>query len=70
MTSSAQEPGATDLATLEVRFRSVEEKVQRVIRLSTLRQFAQARDALEAAKAAEDAVTVGQVLSWAERVLQ
>ena len=67
---SAQEPGATDLPTLETRFRSVEEKVQGVTRLSTLRQFLQARDALEAAKAAEDAVTAGQVLSWAESVLQ
>jgi hypothetical protein len=66
---SAFEPGNIELTALEERFHRVEEKVQGVVRLSTLRQLVQARDALDAARAAEDAVKAGCILTWAESVL-
>jgi Spy/CpxP family protein refolding chaperone len=66
---SQQAPGDTDLAVLEGRFRAVESAAQKVTFLPKLRQLLQARDALEAAKAAEDAAGVGRVLTWAENLL-
>lgn len=66
---SEQPPGNTDLSTLESRFKAVEEAAQDVIFLPQIRQFLQARDALEAAKLAEDAEGVGRVLTWAENLL-
>lgn len=66
---SQQDPGATGLASLESRFRTVESAVQKVTYLPKLRQLLQARDALEVAKAAEDAESVGRVLTWAENLL-
>lgn len=64
-----QSPGNTDLTVLEGRFRAVESAAQKVTFLPKLRQLLQARDALEAAKAAEDAAAVGRVLTWAENLL-
>ena len=66
---SQQSPGNTDLTVLEARFRAVEAAAQDVIFLPHLRQLLQGRDALEAAKAAEDAEGVGRVLTWAENLL-
>lgn len=66
---SQQEPGATDLPTLESRYQAVENAAQRVIHFPTIRKLLQARDALEAAKSAEDAEAVGRVLTWAEQLL-
>ena len=66
---ASYEPGNVELTALEERYRKVEEKVQGVIRLSTLRQLLQAKDALDTAKAAQDAVAAGSVLTWAESVL-
>lgn len=66
---SQQSPGDTDLPVLESRFHNVETAVQDVIYLPHLRQLLQARDALEAAKSAEDAEGVGRVLTWAENLL-
>jgi hypothetical protein len=63
-------PGDIDLGALERRFQAVEAKVQTVESLATLRQFKQAHDALEAAKQAEDAISAGQILTWAESVLK
>jgi Spy/CpxP family protein refolding chaperone len=66
---SQQSPGNTDLTVLEARFRAVEAAAQGVIFLPHLRQLLQGRDALEAAKSAEDAEGVGRVLTWAENLL-
>jgi Spy/CpxP family protein refolding chaperone len=66
---SQQSPGNTDLTVLEARFRAVETAVKNVVFLPHLRQLLQARDALEAAKASQDAEGVGRVLTWAENLL-
>lgn len=66
---STFDPGDTDLAALEQRFSAVERKVQTLVRLSTLRQMMKAHQALENAKAAEDPVAAGRVLTWAESFL-
>jgi len=55
-----------ELTVLEQRFHTVEEKIKTLVRLSTLRQMVQAHGALENAKAAQDATTVGRILTWAE----
>lgn len=67
---SQQAPGNTDLSVLESRYRAVESAAQDVVFLPKLRLLLQARDALEAAKSAEDAEAVGRVLTWAEGVLE
>jgi len=67
---SAQDPGATDLETLKVRLQSVESEAVTIIRLPVLRQLVKAKNALEAAKAAEDAIQVGRILTFAEGVLR
>lgn len=66
---SQQSPGNTDLSVLESRFRKVESEAQGVLYLPHLRQLLQARDALEAAKSAEDPEAAGRVLTWAENLL-
>lgn len=66
---SQQSPGDTDLTVLESRFRKVETGAQGVMYLPHLRQLLQARDALEAAKSAEDPEAAGRVLTWAENLL-
>ena len=66
---SQQSPGDTELTVLQGRFRAVESAAQKVTFLPKLRQLLQARDALEAAKAAENAEEVGRVLTWAENLL-
>jgi Spy/CpxP family protein refolding chaperone len=66
---SQQSPGDTDLTVLESRFKKVETAVQGVMYLPHLRQLLQAREALESAKASEDAEGVGRVLTWAENLL-
>jgi Spy/CpxP family protein refolding chaperone len=67
---SQQSPGDTDLTVLESRFKKVETAVQGVMYLPHLRELLQAREALESAKAAEDAEGVGRVLTWAENLLE
>lgn len=66
---SQQSPGDTELSILESRYRAVENAAQRVIHLPTIRNLLQARDAIEAAKASENAEALGRVLTWAEEVL-
>jgi hypothetical protein len=66
---SQQSPGDTELTVLQGRFRAVESAAQKVTFLPKLRQLLQARDALEAAKAAKNAEEVGRVLTWAENLL-
>jgi hypothetical protein len=65
----AHDPGATDLETLRQRHDAVQRRIEGVIRLPLLKQLVQAKDELEAAKAAEDAAAVGRILTWAESVL-
>lgn len=61
--------GDCDPNLLRERYEAVEERVQQVVRLTTLEQLVQARDELEAAKEAQDAVMVGRILTWAESAL-
>jgi len=63
------EAGDTDLDALRRRYEAVERRVERVYQITQLRQLVQARDGLEAAKAAEDAVAAGRILTWAEGIL-
>lgn len=64
------DPGNIDLPVLEQRYHAVEEKLQGVLRLSTLRQMILAHESLEQAKATQDATAVGRILTWAEGVLK
>lgn len=66
---SAYDPGTTDVESLRERYQEVETAAQSVLSLPLLRQLIQARQSLEEAKAAEDAETVGRILTWAEKVL-
>lgn len=66
---SRPSPGDTELTVLESRYRAVEAAAQQVIHLPTIRKLLQARDAIETAKATEDATAVGRVLTWAEETL-
>lgn len=63
-------PGDTDLDTLRQRYDSVSENARQVTRLPTLQLLLKGRDELEKAKAAEDAIKVGRLLTWAEGVLK
>ncbi|TDU68151.1 LTXXQ motif family protein [Prosthecobacter fusiformis] len=63
-------PGDTDIETLRQRYQAVEAAAQSVISIHLLRQLIQARKALEQAKADEDVIAVGRILSWAEKVLK
>jgi len=67
---STFDPGSTDLETLKERYLAVETAVQSVISIQKVRQLIQAKQAMEEAKAAEDAVAVGRILTWAESVLK
>jgi len=60
------DPGNTELTVLEQRFHTTEEKIKTLIRLPKLRQMLQAHQALEDAKASQDATAVGRILTWAE----
>ncbi|HQW28388.1 MAG TPA: periplasmic heavy metal sensor [Verrucomicrobiales bacterium] len=66
---STSAPGETDLEVLKQRFEQVETKAKSVVFLPTLRQLIKGRDALELAKANEDAEQVGRILTWAENLL-
>jgi len=63
------EPGNTDLDVLKQRYESVSENAKDVVRLPVLKALLKGRDALEKAKAAEDADAVARILTWAEGVL-
>lgn len=64
------EPGDTSLDALRERFSSVESGAQQILSIPLFRHFMKARDAFESAKASEDAVAVGRVLTWAEQQLK
>jgi len=66
---STYDPGNTDLDTLKERFESVKAGAQNIISIPLIKQFLQAKEAFESAKAAEDATAVGRVLTWAEHKL-
>lgn len=67
---SSFDPGDTNLDTLKQRYQGVEVAAQSVISIQRVRQLIQAKQALEEAKATEDAVAVGRILTWAEGVLK
>jgi hypothetical protein len=54
---------------LKERFEAVKVGAQDIISIPLLNQFLTAKAAFESAKASEDAVAVGRVLSWAEQQL-
>lgn len=64
------DPGDTDIEALKQRYMQVEKSAQKVISISLVRRLILAKQALEEAKAAEDAETVGRILTWAEGVLK
>ncbi len=63
------ETGNTNLDALRDRFEAVKDGAQEIVSIPLMRQFLKAKDAFEAAKASEDAVAVGRVLTWAEQQL-
>ena len=61
--------GATDVPTLQERYKAVATKAGEVTHLPTLKLLVQGKDELEKAKATEDATRVAKILTWAEGVL-
>lgn len=66
---SVVDPGATDSETLKDRLDAVQYAAEQVTSLPMLRRLVQARDALEKAKATEDADLAGRILTWGEQTL-
>ena len=64
---STFEAGDTDTETLQSRFESVKLRAQDVISIPLMRKLLKARDALEEAKANQDATAAGRILTWAEK---
>ncbi len=62
--------GDTDPDALKARFESVKERAQEIISIPLMRKFLKAKDAFDAAKAAEDAAAVGRIMTWAEEQLK
>ncbi len=65
-----QPTGETDLDALRARYEKVETQAQQLVSVPMIRQFLQAKRAFEEAKQAQDAETIGRILSWAEQQLQ
>lgn len=62
-------PGNVDLEVLKERLADVQAKAESIISLPLIRQFIQAKKALEEAKEGQDAERVGRILTWGERQL-
>lgn len=67
---SNYDAGDTRIEELIQRYSVVEAQAQDVVSIHLLRQLIQARQALEEAKEAEDVVTAGRILTWAQDVLK
>lgn len=65
-----QDPGDTSLDALRARYENVQASADSVISLPRIRLLLKGKEALEQAKAAEDAVAVGRILTWAEGILK
>ncbi len=66
---SNQDPGNVDLEVLKQRLADVQTRAQSIISLPLIRQFIKAKQALEEAKAAQNAELVGRILTWGESKL-
>ena len=66
---STFEPGDTNLDALQSRFETVKERAQEIISIPVMRRMLKAKEAFEAAKAAQDAEAVGRILTFAEKEL-
>lgn len=66
---SLEEPGDVDLEVLKQRLANVQAETESIISLPLIRQFIQAKKALEEAKEAQDAERVGRILTWGEKKL-
>jgi Spy/CpxP family protein refolding chaperone len=66
---SNQDPGNVDLEVLKQRLADVQTRAQSIISLPLIRQFIKAKEALEEAKAAQNAELVGRILTWGESKL-
>lgn len=67
---ATQDPGAVDVDTLRERYTRVHEAADRLVSIPKIRRLLLAREALEEAKAREDAEGVGRILTWAEAQLK
>lgn len=63
------DPGDTGLDGLRDRLEALKQRAGDVVSIPTMRRLLEARDALEAARAAQDATAVGRILTFAEREL-
>ena len=66
---STFEPGDTNLDALQSRFETVKERAQEIISIPVMRRMLKAKEAFETAKAAQDAESVGRILTFAEKEL-
>jgi len=66
---SGHAPGDNGFDALMARLESVKERAQEVVSIPSMRRLLQARDALNEAKAAQDTVAAGRILTFAEKEL-
>jgi Spy/CpxP family protein refolding chaperone len=64
-----EDAGDTSIDGLRARLEAVKERAREVVSIPTMRRLMKARDALEQAKAAEDATAAGRILTFAEKAL-
>lgn len=67
---ATHEPGETSVEGLKTRLESLKDRAQELVSIPKLRRLLKAKDALEAAKAAEDATALGRILTYGEKVLE
>jgi len=67
---SKYETGNTDIEALKQRVEAVRSDAESTVSIPLLRQFLNAKEAIEAAKAANDTATIGRILTWVEKSLE
>jgi Spy/CpxP family protein refolding chaperone len=66
---STFDPGDTSPDALRSRFESVKERAQEIISIPRMRRMLKAKEAFDAAKAAQDVTAIGRILTFAEKEL-
>ena len=67
---SKYETGNTDIEALKQRVEAVRSDAESTVSIPLLRQFLNAKEAIETAKAANDTATIGRILTWVEKSLE
>lgn len=66
---ASYDPGDTAVDALRQRLESVKDRARELVSIPVMRRLMKARDALEQAKASQDATAAGRILTFAEKEL-